>query len=213
MKFSRVLLFLTVVIIGVVQADCNDEAIKAEKRGEMQKVKKFLQKACDKQNAKGCYNLGLFFLQKHQEKEAKRYLQKAKKLFEKECEKNIYDGCKVLSLMYAYGIGVSQNYKKALKLAKKACDGKDGDGCSIYGTFYTQANDYSNQAYTIANRYYKKACDMRIGSGCYDLAYNYLQGRGTPKNDKIAQMLFKQACILGYDSACKKLKETADANH
>ena len=48
---------------------------------------------------------------------------------------------------------------------------------------------------------------MGNGTGCSNLGLNYLEGVGAPKDPRKAVKYLNQACSLGEQEGCDKLKE------
>lgn len=52
---------------------------------------------------------------------------------------------------------------------------------------------------------YKRACDGGNASSCNNLAIQYANGQGVPRDDKKAADLYKRSCDAGDKAGCKNL--------
>ena len=106
----------------------------------------------------------------------------------------------------AYMLGFSNNkklrdYKTAISIFQSRCDErKDGASCTNAGSIFNN----SLKDYKKAFSYYVKACDLNDDVGCYNLADYYNDGIAVERNKNKAKELYKKACSLGEEAACKK---------
>ncbi|WP_434059340.1 tetratricopeptide repeat protein [Helicobacter pylori] len=86
---------------------------------DFSKARKYFEKACELNYAKGCGNLGWLYANGEG---VEKNLKKAAQYFSKACDLKDGKGCFNLGRLYYYGEGVEKDFKKALALFEKACD-------------------------------------------------------------------------------------------
>lgn len=89
----------------------------------------YFKKACDKNIALGCYNLGLAYIKKFP---LKRDNFKAISALNKGCRLRHGNACYKLGTMYEKGKGAKKNKNKAKNYYQKACKYKNRLGCKKY---------------------------------------------------------------------------------
>lgn len=99
------------------------------------KAFEYNQKACLGEEAHGCLNLGLIYLNGEGIRQDNL---KAVEAFKKTCKSGEPKGCINLGVMYIKGEGVDKNYKTALELFGKACDLKLDEGCKRFALLNKQ---------------------------------------------------------------------------
>ncbi len=163
------------------------------------KAKKYLKKACDGGEARGCELLGgLYLLGKGVKKDE----DKALELFEKACEGDDAHGCEAAGKMHRDKRGAAADPSKATKLLTKACDGKAYGACASLALDAMKNGDKEKGVELMT-----KSCDGGDKLGCMGLGALYLHGNGVKKDVEKAKSLLHKACKLGEQSACKKVKE------
>ena len=137
-KFLVLLVCAVVLLVGDTVFDKSGielpifGANKAYKQGiafynnkEYDKAAELFKKACDGENMRGCYNLGLMY---EKGKGVEEDFSKAAQLYIKACDGGEVRGCYNLGLMYSFS--------KAAELFKKACDGGEMNGCRSLDIIY-----------------------------------------------------------------------------
>ena len=89
----------------------------------------YYKKAADQNNPVGYYNVGKYFIEKEQYKEAVDYLSKAKDLGYAKASIRLSD-------MYLNGLGFRKNKKKAFKMIQSAVEANDIQALHQLGVFY-----------------------------------------------------------------------------
>ena len=163
------------------------------------KANEIFTKLCNKDDMRGCYVLGVAYLDADG---VKQDYSKAKDLFEKACNSGVFQGCNNLGTMYENANGVKQDYNKAKVFYEKACNGGFVDGCSNLGVLYTYDN-VIKQDFLKANELFKKACDGGYAQACFNLGISYYKGKGINENLVKANELFSKACNLGLQEGCE----------
>jgi TPR repeat protein len=92
----------------------------------------------------------------------------------------------------------------ALCIAK--CEHDDPQACNGAGVLFEFGE---SQDVASASSYYRRSCDGSYGPGCDNLGWLYLRGRGVPRDQPQAMVLFlaafdaaRLACLRGDGSGC-----------
>ncbi|GAA7204693.1 hypothetical protein HpBGD72_01100 [Helicobacter pylori] len=119
--------------------------------------RKYIEKACELNDGRGCYLLGEF----HESGggTVKKDLKKAIQYYVKACELNEMFGC--LSLVSNSQI----NKQKLFQYLSKACELNSGNGRSFLGDLY-RSGDGVKQNLTKAAQFYSKACKLGAQKAC-----------------------------------------------
>jgi TPR repeat protein len=151
-------------------------------------------------------------------------------LYEKACDTGTLEACYGLGRLYEEGRGgLARDEGRALDLYEKACvpsskaprsrdacrargeivvrrkldtacQGGDPVACTRLGRRlnYGSAHDEAR-----AFRLFESACKAKVGEACYELGLAMKHGQlGQKKDEERSRTLMKQACDLGYKSAC-----------
>ncbi len=181
----------------------------------------FMKKACDNDLKNACFDLGILYEEKLNNKnKAKEYYKKACLLEDKDacfnlanllenddlfqaikiykvlCKFNYSSACVSLGVIYLEKLHKNREsiffYDKACKLGNK-------DGCYNLGLIYFKNKDYSN-----ALKYFSKGCLVYSdGESCFNVGAIYF----IRNNNKKAFDFFKKSCDLDYEEGCKYLKK------
>lgn len=89
----------------------------------------FFKEACDKNNALGCYYVGLSYFYGEG---IRKDLKESFKFYNKSCENNNPNSCNALGELYQNGKGTKQDLKQALEFFGKACDFRLEEGCKNF---------------------------------------------------------------------------------
>ena len=149
-KFIVILVFAVVLLVGYIVLDKSGIELpsfdpkKAYEQGiafynnkEYDKAAELFKKACDDENMRGCFNLGVMY---EYGNGVEKNEQKAVQLFKKACDGGHMRGCGNLGAMYADGNRIEKDFSKAAELYKKACDGGNMHGCRNLVVMYTNGN-------------------------------------------------------------------------
>ena len=116
-----------------------------------------------------------------------------------DCDNGDNSACTMLADKYAKGDGMEADKDKALELYGKACGAGDGKACDSAGVWYMK--DKENER---AVELFQKSCDAKEAMGCFHLGTMYEKGMGVEVDQTNSTRLFKQACAMGNQEACKK---------
>jgi hypothetical protein len=89
------------------------------------------------------------------------------------------------------------------------CDRGDGQACTWLGMSYQSGKPYPSdsgfvpQSYVNAKTYFERGCKLGHVEGCYQLGLLLSKGRGVNPDPIRAETLFKEACLRGYEDACR----------
>lgn len=94
---------------------------------DYQKAKTMFEKACQEQDAQGCYQLALLY---DEGRGVEQDYQKSSLLYEKACEYGNSSSCTIVGVMSFDGsYGFRKDSKKAEMFLRKACEMDDKSGC------------------------------------------------------------------------------------
>jgi uncharacterized protein len=173
------------------------QAIKDREAGFMAEARAGFQKACNRNDFLGCYNLGVM-IDKNQGGPYERGAARA--AYSKACDGNYIKGCFDLGVMLRNGIGMSLDLPAARIALSKACDGSNLDAC--VGLGYMLNDEESNFVDRPAARTaYRKACDGNIAISCSNLGIMLIEGKGGLTDLPAARLALRKACDGNeYDS-------------
>jgi len=169
------------------------------------------QKACDKKESYGCYNLGLYYANNDN---GKKDMNKSMKFFDKSCSFGEVDACEISAKTYLHGLyGIDSNAEKAIEFYEKSCDLKDSSSCIVLANVYDVQGNFKgidkfrkiekNEMKSIG--YYEKACEYdKKGKGkiCILLGVRLENADGYKKDLKKAFNLYTIACNKGDAKGC-----------
>ncbi len=157
----------------------------------------YYKKAADLNNPVGYFNVGKYFLEKEQYKEASEYLAKAKDLG--------YTKAMIrLSQMYLEGQGFRKNKKKAFKMMQQAVEAKDSNSYHQFGLFHrdgigTKKNEQA------AKQYFELSAQNQIGKGMYYLGVLLLEAKKLKQDHENGFFWLDKAAEKGDIIAMKHL--------
>jgi TPR repeat protein len=179
----------------------------------------FLKKACDADLKDACFNLGVLYEEKLNNKlRAKEYYNKACLLGDKDAcfnlahlleNSNLSQSIKLYELLCKYNysracVSLGTIYEEKLHrnndavfLYRKACNLGSKDGCYNVGLRYLKDKDYFKSL-----KYFSKACLYSDGESCFNVGVIYFAGPSKIRNDKNAFKFFKKSCELNYAKGC-----------
>lgn len=108
---------------------CVDLGMQHYNNKDYVKAKDLWIKACDGENADGCFNLGVLYDDGHG---VKQDYFKAKELYAKACNGGNAGGCSNLGALYYNGLGVRQDKRQAKEYYGKACVLGSQPSCDEY---------------------------------------------------------------------------------
>jgi TPR repeat protein len=120
---------------------------------------------------------------------------------EQTCQGGDARSCGLLAKMYDNGDGVQRDEGRATELYRKSCDMGFGPACYVLGMrLRFQGKD--NLSITT----FRRACDLGHADGCEMAGNGYRGGHYVPKDEQLANDLYKRGCTLGNKSACKRVQ-------
>jgi len=128
-----------------------------------------------------------------------------------------------LGVMYAQGLGVTQNYAEAVKWYRKAAEQGYAAAQFNLGGMYHQGQGVPQEAmpdgewdYSEAMKWYRKAAEQGHANAQSNLGLMYAQGQGVTQDYAEAYFWFNLAVASGYEGArsgrdiiAKKLSQNA----
>ena len=145
----------------------------------LEKAKKYYEKACEKDYGISCHSLGIFAHEK-------RDLQKARQYYDKGCNLGYADSCHNLGYLERE----EQNIEVSMKYFEKGCNLDQNQSCLILGIIYS----YNEENYEKGDPYLEKACNLNNGIACNSLGVHYENGIGTKIDLKKAYKFYKKSC-------------------
>ena len=118
------------IIFGVIEYNCTDplrEGTYAYKAKAYTKAREWFNKACNKNTAGGCFNLGLMY---DQGNGGAKDLAKAREFYIKACTLGDGKGCFNSAHMLMKGTGGPQDKQRAMKFLAKACSAGREEACA-----------------------------------------------------------------------------------
>jgi TPR repeat protein len=109
-----------------------------------------------------------------------------------------------IGLLYARGLGVTQDYGEARKWFLKAADVGEPWSMDDLGGLYAGGRGVP-QDHGEAAKWYRKSADGGNSNGSYDLGVAYEQGRGLPQDVVEAVKWYRKAADLGHAGAMNNL--------
>jgi TPR repeat protein len=94
---------------------------------------------------------------------------------------------------------IYEKQRRAVQAWTEACDQGAARSCVLLAEFYAPESNEPNAVGrddALAARYFRKACDAKAGGGCYGLYQLYRDGRGVPKDQKMARKFLTLAVNL-----------------
>ena len=165
----------------------------------------YYKKAADLNNPIGYYNVGKYFIEKEQFKQASEYLNKSKDLG--------YTVASIkLSDMYLNGLGFRKNKKKAFKYMNEAVIANDSLAMHRLGLFYEQGIGCRKNELD-AKKYYQLSADNNITDGMYYLGYLYLEAKNIKREFETGFFWLDKASELGNELAINKLIDLYHESH
>jgi|GEM_PF-4522855 hypothetical protein len=143
-------------------AACNSAGVTATKKGDFKTAFKLFEDACKGNDASGCYNCAVFYLQG---KGKKKDYSKAFPFLKKACSAGDAGGCYNGGVLLLNGMGVKKDGKQALSLFIKACQGKHYGGCNNAGVVLIKGPDVPRDLKR-ARAFFKTGCAGGDKSAC-----------------------------------------------
>ena len=165
----------------------------------------YYKKAADLNNPIGYYNVGKYFFEKEQYKEAVEYFNKARELgYTKAAIK--------LSELYLNGYGLRKSKKKAFKMLSQAVEANDIMAIHQLGKFYWEGigckKDEKN-----ALKYFELSSENKVPQGMYLLGSLYLEAKQIKKDFENGFFWLDKAAENGEINAIKKLIDLYHNSH
>jgi TPR repeat protein len=162
--------------------------------GRQADAERELARACDCNDALGCFRLGK--LLHHGDGTQGWDHPRALEAYRRACELGHGGACEGAGRLYLDHQVGSVDPSVMVKLFRRGCEQGAGDACAQVGLFYTQGFGPGFDA-AQAHAYYARACELRSGQGCLLLA-----GDTKESDPKLATELFEKACELNNADGC-----------
>lgn len=165
------------------------------------KARKAFERACERDNAKACYNLG--FMKQHGEGGAIEK-SKAAGLYKKSCELGDAVACGKGAAAYREGQGATTaaDLAVAADLAKRGCEKEDKDSCEQARQIAAAGG---GDGLTPEVRQLALSCDAGSSEACFNVGVLFDEGKGMPADKNKAAMAYKAACEKGENRGCHRL--------
>ena len=134
----------------------------------------YYKKAADLNNPVGYFNVGKYFIEKEEYKEAIEYLLKAKDL-------RYTEAMVKLSEMYLNGLGYRKNKKKAFKMLQNAVNASDVFAFHKLGVFYLKGIGCKKDELK-ARDLFERSAKSKVARGMYHLGWLYLNAKKIKKD-------------------------------
>ncbi|MDA3077329.1 sel1 repeat family protein [Campylobacter sp. JMF_06 NA1] len=162
----------------------------------LEKAKKYYEKACQKDFMPSCNNLGLIMQNENKITQAREY-------FEKTCDLGEVRACN--SLRASYFQNEPKEIYKSAKISAHTCDKfNEPTGCLFAGLLYIGADDVLEKDKVDLKKgayYLGKGCDLDQNESCYQLGDFYRTNKELEKSNKY----FKKGCDLNHTISCAAL--------
>jgi hypothetical protein len=132
-----------------------------------------------------------------------------KKMLLVEASKNSGPAYNQLGVLYLKGELLPENHASAANCFAQACELGDPDGCAnLVRQFLFLGEAASDEAVALGLERLEAQCAAgNHGQACYLLGFACETGRGRPRDPVRAAQLYQQACELGYEPACERLRK------
>jgi len=157
----------------------------------------YYKKAADQNNPVGYYNVGKYFIEKEQYKEAVDYLSKAKDLGYAKASIRLSD-------MYLNGLGFRKNKKKAFKMIQSAVDANDIQALHQLGVFYLNGIGCKKDEKS-AQKYFEQSAESNVATGMYHLGSLLLEAKKIKTDYETGFFWLDKAAENGDVKAIQKL--------
>ena len=156
--------------------DCAEKGIAIGRAGDFVTAEPLLRKACDLDNALGCYKLGVMYWNGNG---IERSIPEALTGMEKGCRLRDAEACQSLGDLYLMGDQEIRDTPRAATFYSSACDLGSGAACLSMGRLAGQGA-LGQEGREQEAQYYEKSCKLDYGMGCVNLGYLYAEGIGFP---------------------------------
>lgn len=157
----------------------------------------YYKKAADLNNPVGYFNVGKYFMEKQQYKEAGEYFSRAMAL-------GYTKAAIQLSDMYLNGLGYRKNKKKAFKMLSQAVEQNDINALHQLGIFHLQGIGCKKNE-TNALKYFELSSENKIAAGMYHLGCLYLDAKQIKKDFENGFFWLDKAAENGDVKAMRRL--------
>jgi len=165
----------------------------------------YYKKAADQNNPVGHYNVGKYFIEKGQIKEAIEYLTRAKELG--------YTKATIrLSRLYLSGEGIRKNKKKAFKMMQQAVEANDTLAYHQLGLYHLQGIGTKKDE-KMALKYFEQSSENKIPAGMYNRGLLLLEAKKLKRDFDNGFFWLDKAAENGDVHAIKKLIELYHESH
>lgn len=164
------------------------------------KARKAFDRACDRDNAKACYNLG--FMKQHGEG-GDIEKSKAAGLYKKACELGDAVSCGKGAAAYRDAQGTAADLAVAAELAKRGCEKDDKDSCELAKQLGSRPA--AGDGLTPELRQLAQSCDLGASDACFQVGVIFDEGKGIAADKNKAAIAYKAACEKSHDRGCHRL--------
>lgn len=158
----------------------------------------YFKKACDADNATGCFNLALSY---EKGLGIAPDVALAAQLHARACDLGSGPACGNLGALRRAGLGGPMDKAAAARLYERGCDLGAARPCVALGGMFARGEEVAKDA-AKAEAYLLRGCDGGDGDGCDRLGAMLAGGEGVPRNERRALELFDRACSIGSGSGC-----------
>lgn len=189
---------------------CNSLGVVIGESGQFEieqgRVVRLYQRACELEDANGCFNLAAAF---RAGEGVERSASEALKYFRRACDRGMNKACQFIGLPSDDSTESSdEQFEEALRtvmLLENACDEGAGRACTRAGVFHREGRGGLTQDAEAAVRWFRKSCKRGDPSGCAQYAYHLQEGLGVSRDLEAAAGQFAVACQGGAATACTYL--------
>lgn len=199
-------LFATLALGAPAQAQQSDfeQAVEAERAGDLVTARRLHQQACDAENARACRELVVMHLKGRGGPQSDSA---ARSTATRACRLGSVDGCAILMQLAYNAKGGPADFALVRRLGKAVCkSGDDGNPISARACFHFGRALLNGKGGPTdlagAEGALTLACRGSVPQGCTQLAALHLGRHGGPRNDTRAARFFAHACIRGEKDVC-----------
>ncbi|XMB72341.1 tetratricopeptide repeat protein [Mycoplasmatota bacterium WC30] len=165
----------------------------------------YYKQAADLNNPVGYFNVGKYFIEKKQYKQAGEYLIKAKEL-------GFTKASIQLSKLYLNGLGYRRNKKKAFKFLNQAVEENDISAMHQLGIFYLKGIGCKKDE-KLALKYFELSSENKVAEGMRFLGSLYLDAKQIKRDYENGFFWLDKAAVAGDIEAINRLKKLYKESH
>ncbi len=170
-------------------------------KGDVEDGRAFMARGCEKQDGYSCAMLAEATLSDSETTPKER--RQAEKTLAAHCEAS--GGWPCMTLALSLQKRGEKNKEKARGLMARGCRTGDPIACYESASTLEKKERPTEDEESEITEFYEKACQANLARACFNLAWRYLDGKGTPEDDARPLALALDACRLGDVRACDHL--------